>query len=219
MFEHRDYSPGENWFSRSPITMALLGANALVFVLQLTLPTRWLPQSHFALSVEGLARGYYWQLLTYQFLHGGVMHLLLNGWALYVFGRHVERAGGRVWFLLLYFLSGVSGGLLHIFAALVWPGYFNYPVVGASAGVFGVVSAFAILWPHQRLRLLLFFVIPVNLGARSLLLINLALTGLGIAYPRSFFGGNIAHVAHLGGILTGLALARWRENKPYVGGM
>lgn len=213
MFPPSNQPRRKNWFAQSPITIGILAINALVFILQQALPSRWLPENVLALSVVGLSRDYYWQLLTYQFLHGGWMHLILNGWAFFVFGRNVERATGRLWFLLLYFLSGISGGLLHIFAALVWPMYFDIPVVGASAGVFGVVSAFAILWPEQRLKILLFYVFPVNLRARSLLLINLGLTGLGIAFPRSFFGGNVAHVAHLGGILMGLAIARWNEEK------
>jgi uncharacterized protein len=213
MFEKPAYSRRESWISERSVTLGLLIANVIVFALQATILPRLLPQSYLELSVEGMHRRYYWQLLTFQFLHGGLTHLVLNCWALFLFGSNVERAIGWLRFLMLYFLSGISGGLLHIFAATIWPAYFDSPVVGASAGVFGVISAFAILWPDYRLKLLLLFVIPINLRARSLLLLNLLITGLGIAFPKSFLGGNVAHVAHLGGILAGLALARWYESQ------
>ncbi len=211
MLEDRDYmreAPRRFEWSAS---IGLVILNAVAFLLQNTLFPSLISENHLALSLEGLSHGRVWQLLTFQFLHSGLWHLLFNCWALYVFGREVEDELGRTRFLLLYLASGVGGGLLHAFAAFAWPSYFNSPVVGASAGVFGVVSAFAMLWPDRRLTLLLFFVIPLNLRARSLLLVNLALTGLGIAFPRSFFAGNVAHVAHLGGILTGLAFVRWNE--------
>jgi membrane associated rhomboid family serine protease len=156
-----------------------------------------------------------WQLLTYQFLHGGIMHLLLNCWALFVFGRGVEWAVGKTRFLILYFSGGIIGGLLQVLAAVLWPHYFKpYEVsVGASAGIFGVVASFAMLFPEQRLVMLLFYVIPINMRAKSLLWFVLVITALGISFPDSrlalLLGGNVAHFAHLGGILTGLAFTRF----------
>jgi membrane associated rhomboid family serine protease len=150
-------------------------------------------------------------LLTFQFLHAGWLHLILNCWALYMFGRDVEWTLGKARFITLYFSSGVVGGLFQEFVALIWPHYFGSAVVGASAGIFGVVSAFAMLFPERPLMLLILFVIPLKMRAKYLLLINLLLTALGLSFPKSFFGGNVAHAAHLGGILTGLAFIRWRE--------
>jgi len=215
MLEDREYmreSPrGFQWSA----TIGLLILNGVAFLLQITVLPHLIHEDHLALSLEGLRRGYVWQLFTFQLLHSGWMHLLLNCWALYVFGREVELALGKPRFLLLYFTSGVGGGLLHAFAAFVWPRYFDTLVVGASAGVFGVVSAFALLWPDRRLTLFLFYVIPVNLQARTLLIAELVMTGLGIAFPTSqlimAIFGNTAHVAHLGGILAGLAFVRWSE--------
>ncbi len=74
---------------------------------------------YFALSVEGLRHGFVWQLLTYQFMHGGLLHLLLNCWAIYVFGREVEETLGRNSFLTLYFTSGVIGGLFQALAGVL----------------------------------------------------------------------------------------------------
>jgi membrane associated rhomboid family serine protease len=189
-----------------------LALNIIAFIFQVTLMPRLIDGAYLALSLEGLLRGYLWQLLTFQFMHGGVMHLLLNCWALFIFGREVEFELGKPRFLTLYFLSGVIGGLFQMLVSYLWPNYFGGPVVGASAGVFGVVAAFAMLYPTRRLTMLLFYVIPVNMKAKSLLWFCLIVAALGIGFPNSFIqtilGGNVAHAAHLGGILTGLALVR-----------
>src|SRR5262249_50196725 len=152
--------------------------------------------------------GYFWQLLTYQFMHGGWLHLALNCWGLFVFGRGVERTVGKTRFLVLYFCSGIIGGLFQMGTALLWPHVFGGATVGASAGVYGVVAAFAMLFPDQRLVMLLFYVIPINMRAQSLLWVILVITALGIISP-GLIGGNVAHFAHLGGILTGMAFSRF----------
>ncbi|HEY2084023.1 MAG TPA: rhomboid family intramembrane serine protease [Verrucomicrobiae bacterium] len=170
---------------------------------------------YLALSLWGLQHGFVWQLLTYQFMHGGVPHLLLNCWALFVFGRGVEWAVGKTRFLILYFSGGIIGGLLQVLAAVLWPHYFRptEASVGASAGIFGVVASFAMLFPEQRLVMLLFYVIPINMRAKSFLWVVLVITALGISFPDSklalLLGRNVAHFAHLGGILTGLAFTRF----------
>jgi membrane associated rhomboid family serine protease len=209
MLEDRDYmrqsSHGPYWSA----TIALLAANILAFILQYTVLTHEIFQNYLALSLDGLRHGYVWQLLTYQFLHGGLFHIFFNCWALFVFGREVESMLGKTRFLILYFSSGIVGGLFQALVELAWPNYFFGSTVGASAGVFGVVSAFAMLFPDRQLTMLLFLILPVNLRARSLLIVNLVLTALGISFPNTFLGGNVAHAAHLGGILTGLAFIRW----------
>jgi len=189
---------------RSSVTFALLIANVAAFVLEKIFVPPWL-YNQLVLSLDGLKDWHLWQLITYQFLHGGLLHLAVNCWVLFLFGREVEWAFGKARFLALYFTSGVVGGLLHAFVALVWPQYFDSPVVGASAGIFGVVAAFAMLYPDRRLTLLLFFIIPLRMRVKSLLWVSLVLSTLGLAFHDSFFGGNVAHAAHLGGILTGLA--------------
>jgi membrane associated rhomboid family serine protease len=158
----------------------------------------------FALSIDGLKHWHLWQIFTFQFMHSGVLHLLLNCWALFVFGREVEQVIGVRRFMTLYFLSGVMGGLFQELVAYFAQNYFGSAVVGASAGILGVVAAFAMIFPERQLTLLLLFVIPVKLRAKYLLLISLALAALGMTFPKSIFGGNVAHAAHMGGILGGL---------------
>jgi membrane associated rhomboid family serine protease len=214
MLENRDYmrqSP-DAYGSRWSATVVLLIVNAVAFVFQKTaLPHLIDERLYLDLSLDGLRHGYVWQLFTFQFLHGGWLHLILNCWALYIFGREVEWTLGKARFLTLYFSGGVIGGLFQALVALIWPHYFNSAVVGASAGIFGVVSAFAMLFPERQLTMLIMFILPVNMRAKYLLVINLVITALGIAFPETLFGGNVAHAAHLGGILTGLAFIRLRE--------
>jgi membrane associated rhomboid family serine protease len=166
-----------------------------------------------ALSKDGLAHGKVYQLLTYQFLHGSFWHLLLNVIGLYFFGRAMEEVLGSAGMLKLYLTSGVVGGLLHVGLAFAFPLTFGaVSVVGASAGVFGLVAAFATRAPDQPITMLIFFVLPVTFKARVLLIIEgcIALGGvLGPLLSRPIFDSNIAHGAHLGGMLTGIAWIRW----------
>jgi len=188
-------------------TVVLLMVNVVAFIVQSAverfsnIPTNeW-----FALSVEGLRHGFVWQLLTYQFMHGGWLHLLLNCWAIYLFGREVEETLGRNIFLTLYFTSGVIGGLFQALAGVLLGSRFAVPVVGASAGAFGLVAAYASLYPERPLMLLLFFVIPVRMRAKFLLLFSALLTLAGLVFPMD----NIAHAAHLGGMITGIVFVRY----------
>jgi membrane associated rhomboid family serine protease len=161
----------------------------------------WLP-----LSVEGLEHGYIWQLVTYQFLHAGWLHLIFNGWAIFVFGRALEDLLGGKKFLALVFSSGIVGGVFQVLVALLWPQYFGGPVVGASACAFGLVAAFATLFPEQELTLLLYF-IPVQLRAKTLLYVSAALAVAGFALPTLIMPGT-AHAAHLGGMAMGWFFVR-----------
>lgn len=214
MLENRDYmreGPKGFWW---PATATLLAVNVFIFLLQVTLLDAQFLNYYFALSLEGLYHGFVWQFLTFQFLHSTPWpwHLLFNGWALFVFGRDVEYSLGIRRFLILYFSSGMVGGLFQEFVALIWPHYFGSAVVGASAGIFGVVTAFAMLFPERVLTLLIFYIVPVNMKAKNLFYLSLLMAALGIAtHPKSglllkLLGNNVAHAAHFGGSLAGLAL-------------
>jgi len=185
------------------VTLTLVIINAAVFLVQAMLErfTRFPTEYYFALSLGGLQHGFVWQFLTYQFMHGGLLHLVVNLWAIYVFGNEVELALGRRSFLTLYLGSGIVGGIVQTLAAFAFRGEFAAPVVGASAAAFGLAAAFSLLFPDRLL--LLFFIIPIR--AKYLLVISGLLTMYGLMFP----GGNIAHAAHLGGILTGIIYVRY----------
>ena len=226
MLEDRDYMRQPSFESRRSVTVILIIVNVAAFILQsasyLKFPAASahapLPTDHlFALSLDGLKQDhYFWQLITFQFMHGGIVHLLLNCWMLYVFGRAVEEVLGARNLLVLYLTSGVLGGLLQMLGELILerilPDHVGGAVVGASAGVFGLVAAFATLYPERPLTLLLLFIIPVNMRAKYLLLGSALLAVYGTVFP---FGG-IAHAAHLGGMFMGIAYVRqivhWQWN-------
>jgi membrane associated rhomboid family serine protease len=227
MLENREYmrgQPGESGLRRYSVTFIILAVNAAVYVLQWMLSATRAGSSldhYLGLSLDGLRHGYVWQLLTFQFLHGGLLHLLLNSLGIYAFGPMLEQTLGRGRFLRLYLLSGVIGGLVHVLGSLILPRYFGVivdplgiahyvPVVGASAGVFGLIAAFATLWPRQELTVYLFFVFPVTVTARVLFGVSAGIGVLGVFLA----GGNVAHGAHLGGMLTGFLFVRFMHKLP-----
>lgn len=213
MLGDRDYMrPEFQWVRRrGPIwdlnaVFLLMAINIGVFVCDAILKSQKIELSDYlALSVEGLQKGYIWQILTFQFMHGGIMHIFLNMMTLYFIGRMLEAGIGKKEFLRLYLISGAFGGLLQIGCSWIAPQHFgSVAVVGASAGVFGVVGAYAALYPYQRLTLLLFFVIPISMQAKTLIYLAGAMALYGIIFP----GDNIAHAAHLGGMICGILYLR-----------
>ncbi|MBI5800601.1 MAG: rhomboid family intramembrane serine protease [Verrucomicrobia bacterium] len=163
---------------------------------------------HLALSVDGVTHGKVWQFFTFQFLHSvpWPFHVLFNCLGLYFFGRSLEGQFGTTRFLKIYFTSGVAGACLHILCVLVLPRHADIPVVGASAGVYGVMAAFCALFPMRELTTFIYF-FPVNIRA-SYLLWFLGLFALyGTIVPFDY----VAHGAHLGGLLMGIAWVRWTD--------
>ena len=193
-----------------PFTMSLIALNVVVFIFQ-----QWMEDhskfpfdDYFALSRGGMGHGYFWQLLSFQLLHGGWIHLLLNCWGIFVFAPPLEGALGRTRLATTYFLSGVAGGMLQILAAMLLKEPIGHQVVGASAGVFGLVAAFTQLFPEARMTVLLFFVIPVRMTANRLLTVAAVITVVGMVSPNWLLGAHVAHAAHLGGLIAGLIFIR-----------
>lgn len=203
----RDTPTSRRWAT----SVVLIIANAVVYLLILIALQSRQP---FVMNViellpldpRALARGYVWQLLTFQFLHAGTFHLLINCAMLYMFGRPLEMAMGRGAFLKLYFGSGVFGGLVQAVGAWLLPNQFGIgPVVGASAGVFGLIAAFAWINRDTSITMLLGFIIPVSMKAKYLLAVEVVLAILGLLSGES----GIAHGAHLGGMVFGVAFANY----------
>lgn len=203
---------------RLSLTVLLIIINAVCFLAQLIASSyphgNAFVDGKLALSLEGIKNGYVWQFLTFQFLHAGWMHIIFNCLGLYFFGRTVETMLGRSRFLGLYLTSGVLGGVVQMLFALALPQYFDAPVVGASAGVFGLVAAFAYLnWQEYFTVVIYFF--PVTMRGRTLFWGILAYASFSLLLINS----GIANAAHLGGILTGYFYARQiaRGGWPYGG--
>ena len=208
MLEDREYMRQPAYREpRISFTIVLLIVNAAVFVAQMLVAQMLLrggqiEEHYFALSLEGLKSGYVWQLLTFQFMHAGWLHLIFNGLAIFFFGRPVETALGSVRFLAVYFSSGIIGGVVQMIFALMFQS-FDAPVVGASAGAYGLVAAFAVLHWTEQFTLFIYF-LPVTLRGKTLLWGTIALALIGLANRNS----GVANAAHLGGILTGFFYVR-----------
>ncbi len=150
-----------------------------------------------SLSVSGFMTGEWWTLFTYLFLHGGPLHLLFNMMMLYFLGGEVERAVGSLHTGVLYMVSGVLGGLGWVLLS-PYEGF----CVGASGAIFGLLGAFAVLFPQREVTLLVFMIIPVTMRAWVLAL------GLGVIqllFMISPVSGGIAYSAHLAGGVAGAA--------------
>jgi len=190
-----------------PVTLALVTANVAIFLLQMAAPAIVVP---FALWPLGSARiggsevGFEpWQLVTYAFLHGGLLHLGFNMFALYMFGGPIEQVFGGRRYTFYYFVCVVSAAIAQL-AVSAMTGTV-YPAIGASGGVFGVLLAYAIYFPRNRIMLIF---PPIPMPARVFVLVYAAL--------ELFFGvtgtqEGVAHFAHLGGLVGGfLVLQYWR---------
>ena len=196
-------------------TQAIIGANVVVFLLQYTLGdtmTIW-----FALwplnssAVFGPDVGFApWQLVTYAFLHGGLPHIFFNMFGIYMFGSVLEQFFGTRYYVTLYFVSVVTAGMTQIAvnALLGSP----YPTVGASGGLFGLLLAFAMYFPQQRLMLIL---VPVPVPAR-VFVAGYAVIELILGVTGTQAG--VAHFAHLGGLLGAFVMLQMRRGKPPFGG-
>jgi membrane associated rhomboid family serine protease len=205
----------------TPVVKGLLVANLVVFFADvLFFPGRdggfGLLGSWGALSVRGLAgEGRWWELLSFQFVHAGLGHLAVNMIGLVLFGHFLERWWGAGRFLAYYLLCGVGGGLLCVGLCLL--GAFGYHadthLVGASAGIFGLVVGVAVLAPALQVRLLF---PPIELSMRQM---ALALLGLAVLMILTNLNQNAGGEAgHLGGLIVGYLLMRRPALLNWAGG-
>jgi rhomboid family protein len=189
-----------------PVTQILIIANVAVFLLETVVggPLFRL------FALWPLSSGFLpWQVVTYGFMHGGLTHLLLNMFALYMFGGEIERVVGQRRYLTYYIVCVLSAAIaqLLVTAVLAAP---PYPTVGASGGVFGLLLAFAMYFPNRRVLLI---IPPIPMPAW------LFVTLFGIL--ELYFGvtgtqAGVAHFAHLGGMVGGYLMIRhWRGRPPF----
>lgn len=198
-----------------PVTRNLLIANVLVFIVQTLLGddktmavSRWFalwPIGHdIAVDMGGgdiAGLGFRaWQLVTYGFMHGSVMHIVLNMYALYMFGGLIERVMGTRRFVIYYFTCLVAAAVAQLAVVYFFEPEKMYPTVGASGAVFGLLGAFAMLFPREKLML-----IPIPVGIPAWLFVTL------YGAAELIFGvtgtvSGVAHFAHLGGLAAGLIL-------------
>ena len=190
-----------------PVTQWLLIANVAVYVLEqsgagLGAFALW-PPGNFESRFE------IWQLVTYSLLHANLAHIFFNMFALYMFGGEIERLFGSRFYALYYLASVVSAAICHLIVTTAM-GSPPAPMVGASGGIYGLLLAFAIYFPHRRVLLLF---PPIPLPARVFV--------FGFAALELFLGitqtaAGVAHFAHLGGMLGGWLMIQFhRKGFPF----
>ncbi len=206
-------------FELPRMTKALLIANLAGYVLQLVLGNEALvalmlwPWSGAVYDPLGAVPAFMpWQLVSYAFLHGGLMHLGFNMLALVMFGAPLEYVWGPRRFLTFFFVCVLGAGIcqLGVGSWAVAHGEMPYPTIGASGGVFGLLLAYGMLFPNHRVMLL---IPPIPMKARTLVILY------GLFELAAGFSGvqpGVAHFAHLGGMLFGWLLIRhWRGQPPF----
>ncbi len=191
----------------TPIVLNLIIINVLVFILQSMLDGNALYITD--LKITGKIAlfpynsGYFrpYQLVTHMFAHGGLAHILFNMFALWSFGSLLERHWGPKRFLIFYLVCGLAAGVAHLLLQ-------NAAAVGASGAIMGLFAAFAYLFPNTQL---IIFPLPIPIKAKIAVAIMAAIDLFGGVNPT---GSNIAHFAHLGGLIMGFILVIiWSKGK------
>jgi len=167
----------------------MLIINTAVFVLQLFIPRM--------ISIFGLTPSTFfsefpnqiYQIFTYMFLHGGFGHIFFNMFALWMFGTEIEFTWGTKSFSRFYFICGLAGAVL----TLVGLPSQAIPMIGASAAIYGVLTTYWIMFPNRYLYIYFLFPVKVKWAIPGMMLLGFL-----------FAGGNVAHLAHLGGAICGL---------------
>ena len=195
------------------ITLGLIALNVFVFFLEITAPDQQSFISTYALIPADVNFSDFSSLtpfLTSQFLHAGFVHILINLWFLRIFGDNVEEKFGSLTFLFVYLLSGVLGGL----AQYVFVPAATVPMLGASGAVAGVLGAYLVFFPSNKIETLVpfgFFMSVVKIPASVMLVYWFVIqlfSGVGsIAVAQT---GGVAFWAHVGGFVAGWFMAKLR---------
>jgi membrane associated rhomboid family serine protease len=181
----------------SPAIKSLIIANVAMFFLTTLVPS--LVGGLGLVPAYVIGRFWVWQLVTYMFLHGGLLHILFNMLALWMFGTELEHRWGTRFFVKYYFVSGVGAGILTVLFSLL-PFDFAMSlqrsiIIGASGAIYALLLAYGLYFPDRPI--LLYFLFPIP--ARIFVLIMGAIAFYSSLTP----GGGVANATHLGGLLVG----------------
>jgi hypothetical protein len=145
-----------------------------------------------------------WRMVTSMFLHGGFMHLLLNAWALFLFGTLVEKRAGEEEFFKIFIIAGIVGSMGYwlAYAVGIIP---DVPALGASGAIFGIMGAAAVLFPDMILYIWFF---PMKMRDAAILFAIIELYG-----TMTMTSSGIASAAHLGGLVFGFIYMKWKMQR------
>lgn len=205
------------------VTRTIIIINLIFYVA--TLINKSAMIENFALFYPTSHYFHFWQPITHMFMHGGFFHILFNMYMLYMFGSVVENIIGQKKFILFYFVCGLGAAALHTGVEYMqMQSYMSgaalgnhealrqismlkvTPTVGASGALYGILIAYAMLFPQSRMTLIF---PPVTMSAKSMTLLFI---GIELLMGLTGTGGSVAHFAHLGGALFGFLLVKyWRS--------
>lgn len=196
---------GRPW---TPAVRALILINLGVFLLQIIFSGQPLLTRLMLEVPDVFTHARWWQPFTYLFFHGGFWHLAFNLLALWMFGSDVETRLGTRWFAWYYLACGVGAGWC--VAGAGFAAHETSITLGASGAVFGVLLAFGVLFAERQITLLFFFILPVSMKARTMVILFGAFeffAGVGQAL------GRVSHLAHLSGLVIGYVFfwVRWPQ--------
>ena len=201
-------SVSDNPYQQKSMVFMLLVITVGVFVLQnvmhILFPDTLIIETLFVLKPAYLFEGKVWTLFTYSFLHNypGLFHVFANMLGLFFIGRVIEPIIGAKPFLYLYLSSAIVGALCYL-SVHMSPSQSLNGLIGSSASVSGILAFFCLVKPEEKITLLLFFILPISLKPKWLLRGYLAITVF-LLFSEELTGrANIAHSAHLGGLLAG----------------
>ena len=190
----------------TPFVRILLVANGLIYVAMWQLD--WADRIAEWFALWPYPQVLPWQLVTYGFLHGGFTHLFFNMFALWMFGRRIEAYWGTKRFVIYYFVCVIGAALVNLFV-LALQGRPSL-TLGASGGVFGILLAYGMMFPNNRVVLL---IPPIPMKAKWFVILYGVLE---LSFGVTGIGPSIAHFAHLGGMLFGFLLIQyWRRRWPF----
>jgi membrane associated rhomboid family serine protease len=205
MLDDRSYMRGDPHRPGWSASITLIIVLTVVYALQCIddVYIRSGTQDYLAMSAAALKHLWLWQLVTFQFLHLDLWHLIGNLCSLWFFGRYVEGVLGTKRFLLAYFIAGCAGGLVQGTLMVLFPEHFGVRVFGASAGTSGIFAIFAMMESHAEIRWN--FILPIRARVLFYIVAGISLFFTLVPTPRE----SVAHAAHLGGIIAGVCFLRW----------
>lgn len=199
-------------FGPGPVSTALkalIGANVAMFLLQLIAPS--LTETLGLIPMLVVRQFRVWQLVTYMFLHGGLLHIVFNMLALWMFGAELERMWGTRYFLKFYFVTGIGAGVLTVLFSLLPFGaaqqLYQSDVIGASGAVYGLLLAFAMYFPDRPIYMYLLFPVPAKIFV-------IIMGAIAFYLSVSGGGGGVANATHLGGLLVAYLFLKGQRANP-----
>ena len=198
-------------FLKQYFSVIILAANIIVFIWQIMDPAGDMHIEAAFVPSDFFKGKNLWTLVSSMFMHGDIVHIIMNMWFFFVITDNCEHAMGHILYLITYFAAGFFGSLLHALSTLILPisGLEDIPSLGASGAIFGLMAVYAILYPGNK------FNIPSSTG------MTMRKVGAGVFIATYFiaeltyaiysimapFGSQTAHFAHVGGFIAGAAIA------------